>query len=190
MQRMVATATAVGTAAACSKPDATAGPQTVTLPPTTTSDASAPAPPPPTASVSATASAPEPPPTGPPGHGYLVVDMLPAPALCAGIAASTTTSAAYQLGKGGGVVLRVTVKLGGGATWSGVPPTSWGSVMQSHTTNASKDVVDVYVKPQAAQIGISLPITCSKGPGTLSTSVNGPPAPKPGDATNVNVYEY
>lgn len=186
MHRMVATA--VGTAAACTKPDATQGPQTVTLPSATaTTSTTAPPPPPTTAS---TASTPPPQPTATSGHGYLVVDMLPAPALCAGIAASTTTSTTYQIGKGGAVVLRITVHLGGGATWSGVIPSAWGGILQSYTTNSSKDVVDLFVKPQAAQVGLSIPITCPKGPGTISVSVVGPAAPKPGDTTTVNIYDY
>lgn len=187
MHRMVATATAVGTAAACTKPDATQGPQVVTIPSSTASaTAVVTTPPPPTTS----APTPPPPPTGPPDHGYLVVDMLPAPALCAGIASSTTASTTYQIGKGGGVVLRVTVHLGGGATWSGLAPSAWGSVLQSHSTNAAKDVIDLFVKPQAAQIGLSIPITCPKGPGTISVSVTGPPVPKPGDTTTVSIYDY
>ncbi len=189
MRRMVATATAVGTATACSKPDATQGPQTVTLPPATASQSGAAIPPPPP-TTSATAPAPLPEPSGPPDHGYLVVDMLPAPALCAGIASATTASTTYTNGKGGALVLRVTVHLGGGATWSGVAPSAWGGILQSHTANAAKDVVDFFVKPQAAQIGITLPITCPKGPGTISIAVTGPAAPKPGDATTVNIYDY
>ncbi|CAN5571776.1 hypothetical protein BH09MYX1_BH09MYX1_53400 [soil metagenome] len=187
MHRMVATATAVGTAAACTKPDTTQGPQTVTIPSATTTTT---APPPPTVPIGTTTATPEPEPTGPPGHGYLVVDMLPAPALCAGIASSTTATTSYQIGKGGALVLRVTVKLGGGATWSGILPSAWGGIFQSHTTNAAKDVIDVYVKPQAPQIGLSIPITCIKGPGTISVSVVGPPTPKPGDKTTVSIYDY
>jgi hypothetical protein len=187
MRRMVATATAVGTAAACSKPDATQGPQTVSLPSATTPTASTPPPPPP--SVTATVSA-APTVDPPPEHGYMVVDMLPAPARCAGIAAATTTSTTYVTGKGGGVVLRVTVHLGGGATWTGMVPSAWGGILQSHSANAAKDVVDLYVKPQAVQIGLSIPITCSKGPGTISVAVTGPAAPKPGDATTVTIDDY
>lgn len=186
MHRMVATA--VGTAAACTKPDATQGPQTVTIPSATTSATTTAPPPPSTASTASTP--PPPPPTAPTGHGYLVVDMLPAPALCAGIASATTTSTTYQIGKGGGVVLRVTVHLGGGAAWSGVIPSAWGGILQSYTTNASKDVIDLFVKPQATQVGLSIPITCPKGPGTISVSVTGPAAPKPGDTTTVSIYDY
>jgi len=49
----------------------------------------------------------------------------------------------------------------------------------------------IRVKPTTTSIGVSIPVDCSAGPGTLSASISTlPTAPKAGDTAVVNLYDY
>ncbi len=203
-QRMLATATALGVAAACTKSNDT-GAQTVTLPSssatttttapsgTSTASASASATSPlasatATATVSAKPSATATTPSGPPTHGYAVVDPMPPPSRCAGSAASAKVSGSY-VKQGAETVLKINVKLGGGATWTGAAPSSYGGAVKSFTANAAKDSLDLVLGVK--DYGASIPITCSAGSATIGISISGgpPPAPKVGDPVTLQLYD-
>jgi hypothetical protein len=187
MQRMVATAGALGAVAGCTKSDTTTT-QSVTVPSasaTTTSTGTSPL-------ASATVTAP---PTAstvvspPPDHGYAVVDPMPMPSRCASAAQASKASATFvQQGKD--LVLKVTVKLGGGATWTGGAVTPYSGSVKSVSSNAAKDALDVFLP--ASVDGLSVPITCPAGTASISVSITQPgPAkpPKAGDTAPASVYD-
>jgi hypothetical protein len=176
MQRLVATATAATAAAQCSHPDDV---KTVTitplpLPAPTDSIVQAP-PPPPTASATLTVPTPPPPPPDP--SGYLVVDMLPAPARCLGVA-----QAAHVTGKffrdASGIFLEVVVTLTShNTTFTGLPPTAWSGRIFSSNYRANNTVGIAHVRPQPATgstaLGLTFPVSCgSAGNGSLGVNVS------------------
>lgn len=183
MQRMVATASALGAVAGCTKSDTTTT-QTVTVPSasaTTTgggplTSATATAPP----TVSAI-------PTGPPDMGYAVVDPMPMPSRCASAAQASKASASFvQQGKD--LVLKVTVKLGGGAVWTGGPVSPYNGAVKSVTANAAKDSLDIFLPSTVT--GLSLPVTCPAGTATMGVEVTLPAKPpKAGDTAPANVSD-
>ncbi len=188
MQRMAATATALGAVVGCTKSDTTTT-QSVTVPSASATSTGSGGP---LASATATASATTTPttnPTGPPDHGYAVVDPMPMPSRCASAAQASKASATYvQQGKD--LVLKVTVKLGGGATWTGGPVSPYSGSVKSVTANAAKDSVDVFLP--ASTDGMSMPITCPAGTASIGFSISQPPPSKPakaGDTTPVNLYD-
>jgi hypothetical protein len=199
MNQMLATATAM---ASCSRPSdvqTTHEAGSLTLAP----DPTASVPPPPTPSASATFTGVEPPATAatatatatavaPPNPtgvttglatsntaGYLVVDMLPAPARCLGVAQASKVAGRFEAGSGG-VVLRLMVTLTTkGVTFASVTPTVMGGQLVS-STFPSMTVVDVEARPTGGQLmGVNLAVSCSgRGSGTLfvHASYTGPPA--------------
>ncbi|CAN5571759.1 hypothetical protein BH09MYX1_BH09MYX1_53390 [soil metagenome] len=188
MQQMVASATALGALGAvggCTKSD-TATTQTVTVPSATAATSST------SPLASATATAPPttttpPIPTGPPDHGYAVVDPMPMPSRCASAAQASKASATFvQQGKD--LILKVTVKLGGGATWTGATVTPYSGTVKSMTANAAKDSLDIFLPTTVG--GMSIPITCAAGTAAMTVNITLPPKPaKAGDTAPANVYD-
>ena len=188
MQRMVATATALGAAASCAKSDTTTT-QTVTVPSaSTTAPATATATTPPHASATATATATTVPTvSGPPDTGYAVVDPMPMPSRCQGAAgASRATASFVQQGKD--LVLKINVKLGGGATWNGNSLTPYAGVVKNVSANATKDTLDIILP--ATTSGVGIPVHCPAGDATVSAEIASLPAkPKVGDSPAVSLYD-
>ncbi len=187
MQRMVATAGALGAVAGCTKSDTTTT-QTVTVPSATSTATASATTTTPLASASATAptTAPTTVPTGPPDHGYAVVDPMPMPSRCKGAAPSSKASATFvQQGKD--LVLKLTVKLGGGATWTGGPVSAYSGSVKNTTSNAAKDALDIFLP--ATVSGVSIPITCPAGTASVSVDMTLPPKPKAGDSAPTNLYD-
>ena len=101
--------------------------------------------------------------------------MLPAPARCLGVAASSKASGKFRR-DGSGVVLDVTVTLpqSGAAqsNFTGVAG-AWPGQVVSSSFNGSKTVANVRLRPgtgasASANAGVQLSITCAGGAGTLN----------------------
>ncbi|HEX7601918.1 MAG TPA: hypothetical protein VF316_09950 [Polyangiaceae bacterium] len=138
-----------------------------------------------TASATPTATAPD--------IGYGVVDPMPAPARCAGVAAAAKAKAVY-VSDAKGLALVLTVSLPAtsqlGAKFSSRPASAWGSVVLSASI-AGGITATIRVRPTTTSIGVSIPVDCSAGPGTLSASISSlPTAPKAGDTAVVNLNDY
>jgi hypothetical protein len=190
MQQLLATATAV----ACTRPDT----QTVTITPLPTVPVSAdPNAPPPPPTASATFNAPPPSPTPPDPSGYLVVDMLPAPARCLGVAASSKAAGKFRRDASGVVLdLIVTLPQSGAAqsTFTGVAG-AWPGQVVSSSFNGAKSVANVRLRPgpgasSAASAGVQLSITCAGGAGTLNVVATFPSPPTDTTTITFALYDF
>ena len=179
MQRLLATAAAIPLVS-CTRTD-TQGTQTVTIPAASTSataqDTSAATqgsllPPPtntaPTAKPTVTA----------PDMGYAVVDPMPAPARCMGLAAASKASATFKK-QGGTLVLEFAFTLpASNATWNGTTfqagqkGSSWAGTMVSSRVTGSTMVVTVNVSPGSTSSGVSIPIDCAAGLGSVGINAS------------------
>ncbi len=195
MHQMLATATAVATASSCTQSDLQ---QTVTITPLPMQPTSAdPTPPRPPPTASATFSAPVPVPPPPPDpSGYLVVDMLPAPARCMGLAAATYVIARFHR-DANGIVIAVGIQLPTGptlATYSGTAPTAMSGTIATfaYRNNSTYATAKIRPVPQTAQnIGASFPVTCAGGSGgTLFAHVSFSGTPADGAPVNVTLTDY
>jgi hypothetical protein len=167
MNEMIAAAVA---STACAQPDT----QTVTITPlpTVPSTADTTLPPPPTAS--ATFAPPPPPPPPPPDpSGYLVVDMMPAPARCMGLAGSSSSTAKFRR-DGTGLVVDFVVTLASSsaqpAKFTGQQPGPMSGVVVTFTYRSGSTIASVRVRPTlpSSSLGLSLQVSCgSRGTGTL-----------------------
>jgi len=174
MQRLVATATAASAAASCSH-ETDVKTVTITPPPAPTGTdiaIASPPPPPPTTTI----PAPPPPPAPPPDpSGYLVVDMLPAPARCLGVAAAAHATGSFRH-EAGTLVLDLDVVLGANATFSGAAPTAWSASVVRSSFRANNTVAVVRLKPPSNVpgthvISLQIPVDCGGGAqGTLSVT--------------------
>jgi hypothetical protein len=188
MHQMLATATAVATASSCSRPDLQ---QTVTLTPLPTVPASidttpVPRPPAPTANATFTAQPPSPPDTA----GYLVVDMLPAPARCLGIAPNAKSSGKFRRDAGTLVIDLVVTLTTSGATFTGAAATAWSAqVVSTHILNNST-VASVRVQPTGANLGVSLAVSCPQGTGTLAVDVSYTGTAAEGTPVSLALHDY
>lgn len=182
MKRLVATASALGAASACDKTEgttsvvSTTAPSSTTTSPLSTATATAPA------STTATIK-PILPPTG-----YAVVDPMPMPARCMGTAAASKATATY-VKQGADLVLKISVKLGDGATWTGSEiGSTFGGKLLNVTTNGTKTTVDVFM-PAAPSAGVSIPVRCGALTGSLFVDATPPPNPKAGDTATTSLYD-
>ena len=176
MHHMLAATAAVG----CSRAEGT---QSVTLTPLPTVPASATdttSPPPLPPVASATFSAPPAPPPSPPDpSGYLVVDMLPAPARCLGLASAARSSARMNMTSAGPVLdLVVTLPAHGsrgGSKFTGTATTWGGGQVVSSSFSGGGTVANVRVKPASAgvtNLDVALGVSCgAAGNGTLVAAV-------------------
>ncbi len=177
MQRLLATAAAIPLAS-CTRTD-TQGTQTVTIPAASASSSTATNGttqgsllPPPSATVTAkpTATAPD--------MGYAVVDPMPAPARCMGLAAASKASAAFKK-QGGTLVLEFTFTLPtNNGSWSGTTsqagqkPSSWAGPMLSSRVTGSTMIVTVNVSAGSTSSGVSIPIDCAAGQGSVGINAS------------------
>jgi hypothetical protein len=178
MQRLLATVAAIPLAS-CTRTD-TQGTQTVTIPSASTSTAQDTStatqgsllPPPtntaPTAKPTATA----------PDMGYAVVDPMPAPARCMGLAAASKASATFKK-QGGTLVLEFTFTLPtSGPSWTGTTfqagqkPGSWAGTMVSSRVVGATMIVTVNVSPGSTSSGVSIPIDCAAGVGSVGINAS------------------
>ncbi|HEY2369602.1 MAG TPA: hypothetical protein VGH87_24555 [Polyangiaceae bacterium] len=198
MNRLLA---ATAAASACSRPDT----QSVTIAPlptvpATTDTTTAPPPPPPTASATFTQPPQPPPPPDP--SGYLVVDMLPAPARCLGVASASKTSAKFTR-NGGSVVLDVIITLPTSGAAAGTKFTNagassaWSATIVASTFASSNTVAHVTLQPTtsgsvaSASMGVQLQVSCgSRGNGTLGVNITYANPPSPGTVATVSLHDY
>ncbi|HEY1958053.1 MAG TPA: hypothetical protein VGH28_20670 [Polyangiaceae bacterium] len=167
MHRMLAATAAVG----CSRADV----QSVTLTPLPTVPASttdtAPAPLPPVASATFSAQPPPAPPPDP--SGYLVVDMLPAPARCLGLANAASSSARMIAGASGSeleivVTLPSHGRLAGSKFNGNASPWAGQVVRSTFTRGGTVATVRMKAATGVTTLGVSLGVTCgSAGTGSL-----------------------
>ncbi len=197
MQRLLATAAAIPLAS-CTRTD-TQGTQTVTIPSASTAaataqDTSAPTqgsllPPPtntaPTAKPTATA----------PDMGYAVVDPMPAPARCMGLAAASKASAAFKKQRGALVLEFAFTLPTSGPTWkgttfqSGQQPSSWAGTMVSSRVVGSTMTVTVNVTQGSTSAGVSIPVDCAAGPGSIGINASFPSAAENAKVT-LTMHDY
>ena len=186
MNKMLATATAV----ACSRPDV----QTVTitpLPNTPASTDATPPPPPPTQTTSHLT--PPPPPTD--TAGYLVVDMLPAPARCLGVANAARATAKFKR-ESGALLLDVSLSLPslngvGQVTFTGTPPSAWSAQVVSSTARSGGTTGAARLKPNGSNAGVSFEISCgAQGIGTLAVDVTFASPPTEQTPVTLNLHDY
>ena len=198
MNKLIA---ATAAASACSRPDT----QSVTIAPlptvpASTDTTSAPPPPPPTASATFTAPPQPPPPPDP--SGYLVVDMLPAPARCMGVATASKVSAKFTRSSGH-IVLDLIITLPSSGPAAGTKFTNaagnsaWSSTIVASTFASSNTVAHVTLQPTtsgsapSASMGVQLQVSCgSRGNGTLAADVTYSNPLTPGTVPTVTLHDY
>ncbi|HEY2367822.1 MAG TPA: hypothetical protein VGH87_15600 [Polyangiaceae bacterium] len=195
MHKLIA---ATAAASACSRPDV----QTVTITPLPTvpvsTDTTAP---PPQPTASATLTQPPQPPPPPDPSGYLVVDMLPAPARCLGVASASKVTAKFHR-DAGRVVLDLVIALptsgaASGTKFIGSGATSaWSANIVSSSFRSSNTVANVRLQPTSstavlASMGAQLQVSCgSRGNGTLGISVTYNSPPTESTVPNVTLNDY
>lgn len=198
MQRLIATAAAIPLAS-CTKAD-TQGTQTVTIP---QSSASATASagtasttegsllPPPTATATAKATA-----TAPPDMGYAVVDPMPAPARCMGLAAASKSSAVFKH-DASGMLLEVSVTLPStGPQWAGSvfdasnKPSPWSGTLVSSTIVGHTAVARIKPSAGVTNLGVSFPISCTAGSGSVSVTATFSDPPTTATKVTLAMHDY
>lgn len=197
MRRLLATATAAIPLVSCTRSDNTQGTQTVTIPAaSTTTSATASNTtrgsllPPPSATV-----APPPTVTPPPDMGYAVVDPMPAPARCMGLANASKASAVFKR-DAGGVLIELSLTLPTGAGWTGTKfqtgtvPSPWSGTLLSSSQVGMTSVARVRPSVGAQSLGVQFQIDCPAGPGSVTVSVtfSGPPTETTKPVTQKNDY--
>jgi hypothetical protein len=199
MNKLIA---ATAATAACTRPDV----QTVTItppPPTASTDtASSAPPPPPPPTASATLAPPPQPPPPPDPSGYLVVDMLPAPARCLGVAAASKVTAKFHR-DGGGIVLDIVIALptsgaAAGTKFLGTGASSaWSATIVSSSIRSGNTVANVRLQPTyaggaaLATMGAQLQVSCgARGNGTLGIYVSYNSPPTESTVATVTLQDY
>jgi hypothetical protein len=188
MQRLLAVAAVP--LASCTRSD-TQTTQTVTIPVSSSSGApqdSAQGSLLPTMTASATATVTKP----PDDMQYMVVDPMPTPARCMGLASATQANATFKH-DAGGVYLDIKVSLPTGAAWagttfaSGSPPSPWSGTLIG--SNVSSTTASARVRPSAGvtSLGVSFTITCPAGPGSLAITASFTSSPT--DATKATLQK-
>jgi hypothetical protein len=178
MNKMLAATTAVaGTGAACSR---TSDVQTVTITPLpTVSQTADPTPPPPLTASATFTAAPPPPPPPPDPSGYLVVDMLPAPARCLGVAAGSKVTGKFHR-DGANIVLDLVVVLptsgsAAGTQFLASQTNATFATIASSSFRSNNTVASVRLRPSSASVAtmaLQLGVSCgSRGNGTLGVNV-------------------
>jgi hypothetical protein len=193
MQRLVAATAVLPLAGACTKSD-TQGSQSVTIP-SASASASTPGtvegsllpPPKETATAKPTATAPD--------MGYAVVDPMPAPALCRGLANATTSAAVFKK-DAGGIYLELTATLPMGSAWAGttfVPgqsPSPWSGTVVSSQVTTNKATVKMRPTAGSQNIGVQLSIMCSAGPGSIAFNATFTASPTETTKPTLQKFDY
>lgn len=193
MQKLLATAAAIPMAGACTRTD-TQGSTSVTIPSASasataqgTTEGSLLPPPKDTATAKPTVTAPD--------MGYAVVDPMPAPALCRGLANSTTTTAVFKK-DAGGIYLELTVTLPTATTWNGTTfvagqtPSPWSGTVISSTVTANKATVKMRPTAGSTSAGVQLSISCSAGAGSIAFNATFTASPTETTKPTLTKYDY
>ena len=195
MQRLLATAAAIPLVTDCTKTD-TQGSQSVTIPSASesatataqnTTQGSLLPPPKETATAKPTATAPD--------MGYAVVDPMPAPARCMGLANATTATAVFKK-DAGGVYLEVSATLPTAQAWSGTTftagqtPSAWSGTVLGSQVTANKATVKVRPSAGVTDLGVQLSISCAAGSGSISLTANFPASPTETTKPTLAKHDY
>lgn len=126
-----------------------------------------------------------------PPIGYAVVDPLPPPAVCAGVAPTVKATATWRQDKGGMVI---EIALGkpaflGSSYVVGNPPSAWGGKIIH--TKAAADSILVRVEPAAGatSIGLNVAVQCAPGQSHVGVNVEIKGAPKAGATLGASLYD-
>lgn len=125
-------------------------------------------PPPPKASASATD---EPSLDGP--IGYAVVDPLPPPAICAGVAPTIKATATWKQDKSGMVIELALPKPGfsGSSYVVGSPPMVYGATVLHTKAAADSVLLRLAPSPGTTNVGVSLVVQCPPGQSKVSVNI-------------------
>jgi hypothetical protein len=141
--------------------------------------------PPPIKSAATAEPIPDPP------IGYAVVDPLPPPAVCAGVASTVQATATWRQDKGGMVIEIALGRPGflGSSYVQGNAPSAYGGKVV-HTKLAADSVL-VRVEPAAGatSIGLNVAVQCPPGQSHLEVSVELKGAPKAGATLGASLYD-
>ncbi len=141
--------------------------------------------PPPVKTVATMEPRPDPP------IGYAVVDPLPPPAVCAGVAPTVKATATWKQDASGLVVEIALGKPGfaGSSYVVGSPPTAYGGKIIH--TKAAADSMLVRVAPSAGttSIGLSVAVQCAPGQSHLNVNVELKGAGKAGATLGAALYD-
>lgn len=125
--------------------------------------------------------------------GYAVVDPMPPPAHCPGIAPLVTPKVAFAA-KGAKVEASVQFPLPKGRAdyhyTKGAPAIVYGGQHVATSVTATGVTVTALVESTATHVSIAVKGTCNQGPGTLTAFVSWTGAPAPGTTARVNVSEH
>jgi hypothetical protein len=127
--------------------------------------------------------------------GYAVVDPMPAPARCNGLAAATTTIGAFKK-DAGGLYFELTATLPTGTTWAGTtftqgstPSAYPGTVLSSQVTS-NKATVKIRPSPSMTSVGVQLSVSCPAGPGSISVTASFSATPTETTKPTFQKYDY
>jgi hypothetical protein len=130
-------------------------------------------------------------PTTEPSIGYAVVDPMPPPAVCAGVAATVKASATWKQDKGGLVVELVLPKPGytGAEYVIGSSPNVYGGKVINFKAAPDKVVLTMEVSPGTSSLGAQISVKCPPGPGHLDVNINLAAAPKAGVVLPTSLFD-
>jgi len=126
--------------------------------------------------------------------GYLVVDMLPAPARCMGVASSAKSKASFHR-DGTGLVIDLVVTLATGgtqsATFTGASATAWSAQGVSSTFRSGSTIALVRIRPSGTSLGVSLAVSCgAAGVGTLAVNVSYTAPASESTPVSLSLHDY
>ncbi|HEY2367821.1 MAG TPA: hypothetical protein VGH87_15595 [Polyangiaceae bacterium] len=191
MQRLLATAAAIPLAS-CTRTD-TQETQTVTLPSATASATAQSTtegtllPPKEIATAQPTATAPD--------MGYAVVDPMPAPARCMGLANATVATAVFKK-DAGGIYLEITAALPTAQAWTGTTftagqtPSAWSGTVIGSQVTSHKATVKIRPSASVQNLGVQLAISCAAGSGSLAFSATFPASPTETTKASLQKNDY
>ena len=195
MKRLLAVAAATGAAgAACTKEGSndTIKADESKGKPVSTSTETPTAAPSPTPSDTATVVTP---PT-PPSAGYMVVDMLPPPAKCAGASGTIMPTAAWKSSSSGAMAIEVHLRKPTRpdvAYSTKTPPTAYAGTISATTVTGGEVIITLVPDTGATYAGLYVPLDCKAGSERLNVELDLSAAPgatpKSGTPVKVSLYD-
>jgi hypothetical protein len=115
--------------------------------------------------------------------GYGVVDPMPPPAKCPGVAGSITATATWKQGANGLFILLTLGKPGRqDAQYTAVPDSVSGAKVTNSTQNAGAMTLELTPDAGATYVYVSVPVSCSDGSSHVSLQLEIKAGAKDGDA--------
>jgi hypothetical protein len=126
--------------------------------------------------------------------GYAVVDPMPPPARCPGVAATLKPVAKFEKGEAGALELAITIPAPTGRDdfkyVNDAPPYVYGCTVVSHAVTKKGAVVRVRPTAGLKNVSVSVKTMCNQGPGTMMASVQWTEAPTVATKPLVTLNEY